>query len=73
MSIAAPPSSHELLRRERKCHILANWLHEEFIRIIQDLEDERWENAAAKAGVNKPSEQSKARVLEIIKEKLIGK
>ncbi len=60
---------HEQLARERKVRILATFLHDEFIRVLEALDDDSWLNCAARAGVNKPSEESKKLVIQVLRDR----
>lgn len=56
--------------RERKCATLAANILAQMVQAIEQATDEMWEASAARAGVNTPSEQSRKRVIEMIKERL---
>jgi hypothetical protein len=64
-----PVNQFELHAREAKCHKLAKWMYEEFLKAAAGLSSAEWEDAAYKAGcANPPSPESQARVLQILKE-----
>ncbi len=60
----------ELRKREEKCTKLAAWLATQFLTVVSAQSDEEWEHSAAQAGVNKPSDISKVRIIEILKARL---
>ena len=55
--------------RYEKATTLARYLYKEFLRVASEADDEMWEKSAAKAGVNRPSAETRELVLEILKGK----
>lgn len=61
--------------RRAKALKLARWLHDTLVEQAELLNDEGWENCAAKAGVNPPSDkryrgaspETRAMVLDLLK------
>lgn len=44
-------------------------IRDEVVRVTSELSDDAWREIAARADVNIPSEQSKLRIIEILKGK----
>ena len=65
--IARVPTRAEHLARERKCQHMAAYFVGQLIRTVRDQDQNQWKHAAKCADVNFPSEESQARILEILK------
>lgn len=64
-----PPAlnPYEESAREAKCQKLAQYLVRVLIKAVTEQDQGKWKNAASHAGVNTPSPESQARVIEILR------
>lgn len=60
------PTPQEVLHRERKVLKLTDYLIEKLIRLLEE-DPALWESAALGAGVNMPSDTSKAMILGMLR------
>ena len=58
---------HESAAREAKCQKLAEYFVRVLIKTVDGQSPEQWKHAAQCAGVNTPSAESQARVVEILR------
>jgi len=57
--------------RDTKCKMLCAWLFGETARIMEQVGDDEWFVLAQKAGTNKPSPESRQRVIEMLREEQV--
>lgn len=65
------PNQFEDNAREQKCRKVVRYILAETVKVLESADDDMWTATAAKAEVNVPSEQSRKRIIEIIR-RLMG-
>lgn len=63
-------NSIEEIKREEKARKLAAFLCKQFIEVAENADEEMWLNSAAKADIREPSDKTRARVIELLREKI---
>lgn len=64
------PTPHIEAAREKKCQAVVRFMLLESVKILADADEEMWRDIATRSNVNLPSEESRKRIIAILKGKI---
>lgn len=63
---------YEESAREKKCLSVARFILDEAVKIVAAQTDDEWQLIAKNAGVNVPSEESRLKIVQLLKGARLG-